>query len=557
MNIKFWAPFFLSVFICFFLAFFAGFSLKKFLDIPQKEFLLKQSVKLDSLLSLEQLYKKLSFLIKERARIQIEGEINPDSPFFALVLSDSLKPEKKVYIAKDQILLSSTNEGQIPLFSQEPNGKKSEAETKSKKAFKDQAFLEMEKTLIKLSQIDSSSEHFEDFQFQILKVEGEKRFFILFTQFDNQGGKLWAGFLKGNRDFFKLTFMDSQNKEGKSRELFVLNLQRRVLFHNKNSRLFKRLSKKSPLWDSLEELSQNQSLKGNYLKTHKVKKYRLYYLQKWNRGNLFLITQQELSSSFFALPFFSSEFFSSFFNSPFFLSKNVYFIGWGVGFAVFCLFFILFFLKYSSLVSSYRFLRLAFLSVSKTGVFPPVSSTKNPLLYFYNNRRLFLNNWLEENQNSQTKPSESLNFQEVVKQEVEKLKNKYPRLVIQEEFGFDVKIFGFEKFARFIVRELLINALEAMGGLQKPKLDLSITEEKENLVLSVRDYGPGVRSKDYKKLLRLYYSTKSQLGLGLSVVQSIVRANKGSVELSSPKEGGLRVCIRLPLQCFLKSHFEK
>lgn len=564
MNIKFWTPFFLSILICLFLAFFAGFLLKKFLDIPREESLLKQSVKLDNLLALEKLNKKLSFLIKEGERIQGEGRISSDSPFFAIVLSDSLKPEKKVYIAEDQLSLALISQKQKYPSSKEQSKKKPDAESESKKAAKDQTSLEMEKALVKLSQIDSFPEDSKGFQFQVLKPKGGKNFFILFTQFDNQGGKRWAAFLKGNRDFFKLVPVDSQdfnpvgsqNKEGKSQELFVLNLQGQALFHNKNSRLFKRLSKKSPLWSSLEELSQNQSLRGKYLKIHKAKRHRAYYLKKWNGGNLFLITQQELSPSFFELPFFSSEVFSSFFDSPLFSSKNIYHIAWGLGFIVFCLFFILLFLKYSSLISSYKFLRLAFLSFSKTGMFPPVSSAKNPLLYFYNNRRLFLNNRLEENQDSQT-PSESLNFQDIVKEEMEKLKNKYPRLTVKEEFGFDVKVFGFGKFVRLMVRELLINALEAMGGLQEPKLDLSTAEEKENLVLSVRDYGPGVKSKDYKKLFRVYYSTKSQLGLGLSVVQSIVQANEGSVELSSPKKGGLKVCIRLPLKCFLKNHFEK
>ena len=200
MNLKFWPPFFLSTFVCLLLAFFAGFSLKKFLDIPREQSLLKQSVKLDSLLSLERLNKKLSFLFKEGERIQSEGKINSDSPFFALVFSDLLKEEIKVYMAEDQLPFSLTSQKQEDPLSKEQSGKKPDTKITNKKATgkdgKDQASVEVEEALIKLSRIDSSPEYSEDFQFQTFKALGEKKVFVLFTQFYDQAGKALDGFFK-------------------------------------------------------------------------------------------------------------------------------------------------------------------------------------------------------------------------------------------------------------------------------------------------------------------------------------------------------------------------
>ena len=79
---------------------------------------------------------------------------------------------------------------------------------------------------------------------------------------------------------------------------------------------------------------------------------------------------------------------------------------------------------------------------------------------------------------------------------------------------------------------------------------MSLKGDEKNLIFSVRDYGAGVQDKNRKKLFRVYYSGKSQLGVGLTLIQSIIQANEGSIDLSSPKGGGLKVDVSLPLKCF-------
>ncbi len=528
MSLKFWLSFFAFAFICLFLAFLAGFSLKQFLDIPLERSLLKKSVKLQGFLYLERLNKKLNVLIKEGERIQSAKEIKAGSPFFAwAALAPSVK-RKRVYMDEDQIPSS--------LINLQPIDSSFEGQAVPSKKGLTPLERKTKQALIRLSQINSFPDGAQGFQFQAI---GERQPLIFFALAYGEGKRRWTAFLKEDRGFFKLPRLE--DKTNKSQEAFVLDSEGRIFFHSKNSGIFKRLPKKSPIRKSLKELSQKPSLRGGFLQTDQAKgSGKIYYLQKWGKGNLFLIVRLDFSPSFLRLPFLSS--------------KGSYWMGWGLGGAVFLVFFLLFALKLSSLASAYKFLKLAVMSFGKIGLFPPVDSVKNPLLYFYSNRRSFLNNRAGEDQAGQKAPSESLNFQDIVRQEAESLKNKYPRLNIKEEFDFDVRVFGFEKFARLIVREMALNAVEAMGGLKEPEMELSLKEEKENLAFSVRDYGAGAVDKNYKKLFRVYYSTKSQPGVGLTVIQSIVQANGGSVEISSPKGGGLKVCVRLPLKCFLKNH---
>ena len=539
MNLRFWFSLFISIFFCLLIAGFFGFSLTKFRETRLEHLLLKKSVKLENLLYLKQLNKRLNFLVGAGERIQKEGKVLSDSPFFALVVSDrSGKEGDKVYISANQFPSGIVSLKQDDSVIKEEKKKQPPLGLKKKKAIvekKPDHFEEKRKVLIKLSQEHFTKTLSGDFQLKVLKLSEGQQPLILFIKSVDEG-TYWTAFLKRDKRIFKLPFSDSKDSV---EEVFVSNSQGQVFFHNQSSKILKPISQKSSFLNALKELSSKQTLRGKYLTFHKKTGHKdMYYLQKWNKGDMILVVKMGISPNIFSLPFFSSE--------------DSHLTVWGTCFVALFLFFIFFCLKIFSVTSAYEFLKLAFLSFSRTGVFPSIDSSKNPLLYFYNNRRFFLNKRKEEEQESVNKESESLNFKDIVKQELEKLKTKYPQLIVEEKFDFDVKVFGFEKFARTVIYELMINALEAMGGLEELKLDLSIKGDGKNLIFSVRDYGPGVHKKDYKKLFRVYYSSKSQLGVGLNLVQSIVQSNEGVVELSSPDKGGLEVCIRLPLKCFLK-----
>lgn len=266
--------------------------------------------------------------------------------------------------------------------------------------------------------------------------------------------------------------------------------------------------------------------------TRKSKKNQvLYYLQEWKGANLLLIAKKEIPLSFFDI----------------LIGEGNQFL-WLVSLALLLLvgLMFIFYFKLAGLFQAYDFLKSSVISYSKVGPFLKDSS-KNPFLAFYRNRWEILKPAPLKDSNPQ---ETACQLKDLVKKEIEKLKLKYPHLILKEDFQTDIKMFGFQNFFRTIFNELLLNATQSMGSMKEQKIDLLLKEEDQHLILSIKDYGSGL--KEHEKAFEIYYSTKSQLGAGLNLVQSIVVANQGEIELIPQEEGGLLALVRLPLSCFLK-----
>ena len=99
---------------------------------------------------------------------------------------------------------------------------------------------------------------------------------------------------------------------------------------------------------------------------------------------------------------------------------------------------------------------------------------------------------------------------------------------------------------RRAVLNLVENAFDAMltGG----QLTLSGQRTAFHLVLAVQDTGVGMAATELPRLFTPLYTTKSTgTGLGLYVVQEIVKAHGGTVEAASILGEGSTFTIRLPL----------
>ena len=73
----------------------------------------------------------------------------------------------------------------------------------------------------------------------------------------------------------------------------------------------------------------------------------------------------------------------------------------------------------------------------------------------------------------------------------------------------------------WVVENLCKNAVDAMEG--SGKIDLSLREEGNKVVLEVKDTGKGIRKKDIKNVFTPGFTTKQRgWGLGLSLAKRIV-----------------------------------
>ena len=71
----------------------------------------------------------------------------------------------------------------------------------------------------------------------------------------------------------------------------------------------------------------------------------------------------------------------------------------------------------------------------------------------------------------------------------------------------------------------------------------------QQLQICVADQGPGIPAEIMADVSEAFYTTKPQgTGLGLSVVQGVVRAHHGEFNIESPASQGTRMTLLLPLK---------
>jgi signal transduction histidine kinase len=98
-----------------------------------------------------------------------------------------------------------------------------------------------------------------------------------------------------------------------------------------------------------------------------------------------------------------------------------------------------------------------------------------------------------------------------------------------------------------VLENLLNNACEAMepGG----KIAIRVVESKKDLVISVRDNGPGIAEDVQAEIFQPFYSTKANsqnYGLGLSYCYQVMQQHKGKIEVFSDGKSGTTFFLQFP-----------
>jgi PAS domain S-box-containing protein len=92
---------------------------------------------------------------------------------------------------------------------------------------------------------------------------------------------------------------------------------------------------------------------------------------------------------------------------------------------------------------------------------------------------------------------------------------------------------------------IIRNAIQAMshGGV----LRIALTSDDRFVILSFTDTGPGIPADDLGSIFEPYFTTKSEgTGLGLMIVQRIVRDHGGEIEVRSEPNAGTTFTLYLP-----------
>lgn len=110
-------------------------------------------------------------------------------------------------------------------------------------------------------------------------------------------------------------------------------------------------------------------------------------------------------------------------------------------------------------------------------------------------------------------------------------------------------LYSDKRALKHIIQNLMTNACKYSPDADK--VDISISEEDEKVIIAVQDYGIGIPKEDQKQLFETFHRASNVgaiqgTGLGLSIVKKSVDSIKGKIELESEPGEGSKFILTLP-----------
>ncbi len=109
--------------------------------------------------------------------------------------------------------------------------------------------------------------------------------------------------------------------------------------------------------------------------------------------------------------------------------------------------------------------------------------------------------------------------------------------------GGKVKAIANEAFLETAVKNLIINAIEALEVNRR--VDIEIISSENKAEIRIRDYGKGISSEQMDDIFKSGFSTKKGSGLGLSIAKEMIEKMGGELKIISWEGEGTLVIIRL------------
>ncbi|MCX5690754.1 MAG: ATP-binding protein [Planctomycetota bacterium] len=101
-----------------------------------------------------------------------------------------------------------------------------------------------------------------------------------------------------------------------------------------------------------------------------------------------------------------------------------------------------------------------------------------------------------------------------------------------------------------VLANLVVNAIDATGGLPEPRVAVVTRREGDSCVLEIADNGAGIDPKDLNRIYEPFFTTKpigQGTGLGLWITSRLVRDHGATIEALSAPAKGTRFILRFPI----------
>lgn len=131
------------------------------------------------------------------------------------------------------------------------------------------------------------------------------------------------------------------------------------------------------------------------------------------------------------------------------------------------------------------------------------------------------------------------------------LKNAIVYLNSQMNCNEDIEIKGNINSLVQVINNMISNAIQAYKGEPDKNIDMIINTESNNIIITIRDYGPGLPEQVKEKLFKEMVTTKGKngTGLGLYMSYSNIRAHfSGDITVNSEAGKGTEFNIIIPIK---------
>ena len=103
------------------------------------------------------------------------------------------------------------------------------------------------------------------------------------------------------------------------------------------------------------------------------------------------------------------------------------------------------------------------------------------------------------------------------------------------------------------LRQVFCNLLDnaAKHGGSGKRIDTAIARDEDQVVITIRDYGPGIPAEELPHVKYKFYKGSSKArgsGIGLAVCDEIITRHEGTLDIDNTEGGGCIVTIHLPIR---------
>ena len=144
-------------------------------------------------------------------------------------------------------------------------------------------------------------------------------------------------------------------------------------------------------------------------------------------------------------------------------------------------------------------------------------------------------------------------IEEIIGSAVLKLKKRFPEIEISVKLPDDLVIVPMDGI---LIEQVLVNLLEnaALHGKTTSRIEIAVEEDEEQVKVSVEDNGQGIREEVMPGIFKGMMQpeegkesdSKRNMGIGLSVCKTIIKAHKGNMTAENAKDSGARFTFWLP-----------